>query len=84
MVYIDKFGHLVSDENNVDFRIMKKFLGVSNDQFINCNLPHYTLTPEQAARAVVYGARYVSETELIDIINENPVSHYESKAVLAV
>lgn len=70
MIYIDKFGHLVSDSDSsgFDFNCMLKYLGVSKDQFVDCSLPHYTLTPEQSSAAVIYGARYVDESALIRVI----------------
>lgn len=68
MIYIDKFGHLVTEENNSEFNIFKRIVGITDDQYIQCKLPYYELTHEQSSNAVIYGARYVDETTLYSII----------------
>jgi len=70
MIYIDKVGHMVSDESEEDLHDFAKRLGLKREWYQDERLPHYDVTTNRLReKAQNMGAALVSSKEIVNIIN---------------
>lgn len=67
MIYIDKVGHLVS-ENRIELDNFALKIGLKLEWFQDKKLPHYDCTTQRKInKAIKFGAKLVSSKKIVEI-----------------
>lgn len=70
MIYIDKSGHLISDESEKELHLFALRIGLDREkQFKRERLSRYNCTKKQAGDAIIMGARLVSSRDIVRKLN---------------
>ena len=72
MIYVDKIGHMISDESLDELHLFAKKIGLKREWFQeHSKHPHYDLTTKRKIGKAVYeGAKYVRSKDIVRILRD--------------